>query len=140
MNTSLDQLGKWPLSGEEARRNNRLVCIPPDKSLNVIHGKKNHILISFFVSNDYLHFGILQIPQGTYSDPEEHKGDEVIFVIKGKLTVQTYEKGYDDKSLLHSTYDIAKEEQFLIPEGVRHRYLNFSKGVVKAVFGIAPAL
>ncbi len=138
---SLDLLGKFPVSGEEARKNKRLIHIPPDKMLRLIHGKENHILVSFFVSNDFVHFGKIQVPKGVYSDPETHKGDEVLFVLKGKLTVQVYEKEDDeDTSVLHESYEILPEEQFLIPEGMKHRYLNFSDDVVEAVFGIAPQL
>ena len=138
---ALDLLGKYPLSGEEARKNKRLIHIPPDKMLRLIHGKQNHILVSFFVSNDFVHFGKIQIPRGVYSDPEKHKGDEVLFVLKGRLTVQVYEEeDEEDASVLHESYEILPEEQFLIPEGMKHRYLNFSNDVVEAVFGVAPEL
>lgn len=138
---ALDQLGKYPISGPEARENNRLIYIPKDKMLKLIHGRDNHILVSFFVSNDFVHFGTIQVPKGIYSDPETHKGDEVLFVLKGKLTVQIYDKdGEDDTSVLHESFEINPEEQFLIPEGMKHRYLNFSDQIVEAVFGIAPEL
>ena len=138
---ALDMLGRYPLSGVEARKNQRLIHIPQDKMLRLIHGKENHILVSFFVSNDFVHFGTIQVPKGIYSDPETHKGDEVLFVLKGKLTVQVYEDtGEEDTSVLHESYEILPEEQFLIPEGMKHRYLNFSNEVVEAVFGIAPEL
>lgn len=136
----IDKLGKWPIPGDEARKNQRLIKIPKDKTLKLIHGSNNHILVSFFVSNDFVHFGKMQIPKGIYSDPETHEGDEVIFVLKGKLTVQVYEEEPDDKSVLHESYEIDAEEQFLIPEGFKHRYLNFSNEIVEAVFGIAPEL
>ena len=139
--SALDMLGRYPVSGVEARKNQRLIHIPQDKMLRLIHGKENHILVSFFVSNDFVHFGTIQIPKGIYSDPETHKGDEVLFVLKGKLTVQVYEDtGEEDTSVLHESYEILPEEQFLIPEGMKHRYLNFSNEVVEAVFGIAPEL
>ena len=138
---NLNSLYNWPISGEKARKNNRLIYISKDKVLRLIHGKDNHILVSFFVSNDYIHFGKIQIPKGIYSDPESHKGDEVLFVLKGKLTIQVYEKENDDnESVIHESYEVEEEEQFLIPEGFKHRYLNFSDSVVEAIFGIAPEL
>ena len=73
--SALDMLGRYPISGVEARKNRRLIHIPQDKMLRLIHGKENHILVSFFVSNDFVHFGIIQIPKGIYSDPDTHKGD-----------------------------------------------------------------
>jgi mannose-6-phosphate isomerase-like protein (cupin superfamily) len=139
--SALDMLGRYPVSGVEARKNQRLIHIPQDKMLRLIHGKENHILVSFFVSNDFVHFGTIRIPKGIYSDPETHKGDEVLFVLKGKLTVQVYEDAEEeDTSVLHESYEILPEEQFLIPEGMKHRYLNFSNEIVEAVFGIAPGL
>ena len=140
MKTNLDNLGSWPISGIEARENNRLIYIPPEKMLRLIHGKKNHILISFFISNDYINFGTIQIPTGIYSDPEVHKGDEVIFVLKGKLTVQTYDKESNESSVLQETYEVNEGEQFLMPEGIKHRYLNFFDTVVEALFSVAPEL
>ena len=139
--SALDMLGRYPISGVEARKNQRLIHIPQDKMLRLIHGKENHILVSFFVSNDFVHFGTIRIPKGIYSDPETHKGDEVLFVLKGTLTVQVYEDAdEEDTSVLHESYEILPEEQFLIPEGMKHRYLNFSNEIVEAVFGIAPEL
>lgn len=139
--SALDMLGRYPINGAEARKNQRLIHIPQDKMLRLIHGKENHILVSFFVSNDFVHFGTIQIPKGIYSDPETHKGDEVLFILKGKLTVQVYEDADEqDTSVLHESYEILPEEQFLIPEGMKHRYLNFSNEIVEAVFGIAPEL
>ncbi len=46
--------------------------------------------------NDYLNFGTIQIPTRIYSEPEVYKGDEVIFVLKGKLTVQADDKETND--------------------------------------------
>ncbi len=140
MEDNLKNLGRWPVPWEEARKGNRMIYIPGERWLRLIHGKKNHILVSFFVSNDFCHFGKLQVSQGTHSDPEIHGGDEVLFVLKGMLTVQVYEKGESEATVLHETYEVREEEQFLIPEGMKHRYLNFSDRVVEAIFGIAPAL
>jgi len=141
MESRIDLLGKWPLSGEEARENNRLIYIPQDKMLQLIHGKNNHFLVSFFISNDFVNFGIMDIPKGIYSEPEVHKGDEVLFILEGTLIVKTYEQDNVDKnSVLHETFEINEGEQFLMPEGIIHKYLNFSNKVVKALFGIAPQL
>ena len=137
---NLDNIGKWPVSGKQAREDNRLIYIPKEKWLKVIHGSKNHILIDFFISNDFVHFGKIKIPKGIHSDPETHKGDEVLFVLNGTLTIQVYDEDQSEESVLHETYKVEEGEQFLIPEGFKHRYLNFSDKVVEAIFGIAPDL
>ena len=140
MDTNLDYLGKWPIHGGEARKQNRMIYLPKEKWLNLIHGKQNHILMSFFVSNDFCHFGKLKIPKGTHSDAETHKGDEVLFVLSGVLTIQIYDEAESEATVLHETFEVKEQEQFLIPEGFKHRYLNFSDDLVEAIFGIAPEL
>ncbi len=140
MSGNINDLGKWPLVGQKAREDGRLIHISRDRWLKVIHGKKNHILLGFFISNDFVHFGKLKIPVGIHSDPETHEGDEVLFVLKGSLTVQAYEDDDDGESVLHKTYKVDTGEQFFMPEGIRHRYINFSNEVVEAIFGIAPEL
>jgi len=140
MENMLKNLGTWPLPGDDARKAGRMVFIPGERWLRVIHGKDNHILISFFVSNDFCHFGKMRIAPSTHSDQETHKGDEVLFVLKGKLNIQVYGENESEATVLHETREVEEGCQFLIPEGIRHRYLNFSDETVEAVFGIAPGL
>lgn len=137
--TNMERIGKWPIEGAEARNRKRMILIHPDQSLKVIHGKHNHTLVSFFVSNDYVHFGTMTIPVGRYSDPETHKGDEVVFVLEGTLVVQVFDDTKkDEETVLRECYEVREHEKFLIPEGYRHRYLNFAGKVVRFLFGIAP--
>jgi mannose-6-phosphate isomerase-like protein (cupin superfamily) len=140
MNTSLDNIGQWPISGEKARQNGRLILIPKEKMLNVIHGKENHILVSFFISNDIVHFGTMRIPIRTLSDSEVHKGDEVLFVLEGTLMVETFNNENTEDAVIRKSHRIKKGEMFFIPEGVSHRYSNFYTESVKVLFGIAPDL
>ena len=140
MKNMLENLGKWPLPGGDARKAGRMVFIPRERWLRVIHGRDNHILVSFFVSNDFCHFGKMQIPPSSHSDPETHKGDEVLFLLNGKLNIQVYGANESEATVLHETFEVKEGAQFLIPEGVRHRYLNFTDETVEAVFGIAPGL
>ena len=110
------------------------------KMLRVIHGKKNHVLVSFFISNDFVHWGTMQIPAGIYSDHETHKGDEVLFIVKGKLSVEVSGKNNNDSTVLHDSYEVDTGEKLIIPEGTKHRYLNFTDEIVEVLFGIAPEL
>ena len=52
MNSQLKLLGNWPISGTKARKNKKMCVIRDDDTLDLIHGKDNHVLISFHVSND----------------------------------------------------------------------------------------
>ena len=137
--TNLEHIGKWPIDGEEARRRKRMILIRPDDTLKVIHGRENHILVSFFVSNNYIHFGTMTIPVGKHSDEEAHKGDEVLSVLQGTLIVQVFDEN-DSESVLKNVYKVQKHEKFFIPENSKHRYLNLSGEVVKFLFSIAPDL
>jgi mannose-6-phosphate isomerase-like protein (cupin superfamily) len=140
METNLDHINNWPVSGEKARKNNRLIFIPKDKALKVIHGKENHIFVSFFVSNDLVHFGTMRIPIRTASDTEVHKGDEVIFVLEGTLMVEVFCSDNAEEAVIRKSQRVGRGEMFFIPEGTRHRYSNYYEESVKILFGIAPEL
>jgi len=48
--------------GPEARRKKQIFVIKPAQTLDVIHGSEKHMLVSFVVSNDFIHFGLMTIP------------------------------------------------------------------------------
>lgn len=136
----LDLIDKWPIPGPEAREKKQIFVIKPDQTLEVIHGNKKHILVSFAISNDFIHFGMMTIPSGVISDPEVHKrGDEVFYVLEGSISV-IITSANENKSVSKSRFEVNQGERFLIPEGIYHRYLNLSKEPVKLIFGIAPEL
>lgn len=136
----LDLIGRWPVPGPEARKKKQIFVIRPDQTLEVIHGSKKHILVSFGISNDFIHFGMMTIPAGVISDTEVHKrGDEVFYVLEGSISVIITSPS-ENKSVSKSRFEVKCKERFLIPEGVYHRYLNLSNELVKLIFGIAPEL
>ncbi|MEK6647451.1 MAG: hypothetical protein AABY84_12345 [Candidatus Firestonebacteria bacterium] len=137
MVANIDFVGKWPISGKEARAKKQLVPINPEKHLHLIHGNKNHILISLMVSNDYINYGIGKISIASYSDPEEHQGDEVLYVLEGTLVVRTFEANENMDSVSKVSYEICKGEKFLIPGKVKHQYFNFNDKLIKFLFGVS---
>ncbi len=129
----LEGLGKWPISGEEARRKPvRMTVVTDEKALQVIHGKENRILVTFYVSNDLIHMGKIAVPPRTFSEPESHKGDELVYAIEGSLTIDLPETA--------QSFEVKEGEAFFVPENVKHEYHNFTDKVIKAVFIIAPQL
>jgi len=129
----LEGLGKWPLPGEEARRKPvRMFVVTEDTALRVIHGKEHRIPITFFVSNDLIHLGKIAVPPHTFSEPESHKGDELVYALEGSLTIDLPETA--------QSFEVCEGEAFFIPENVKHEYHNFTDKVIKAVFIIAPQL
>ena len=83
------------------------------------------------VSNDYINYGIGKISIASYSDPEEHQGDEVLYVLEGTLVVRTFEANENMDSVSKVSYEICKGEKFLIPGKVKHQYFNFNDKLIK---------
>ena len=144
MKSQLNLIGQWPIPGKEARRKKKMMIIKKGNSLDFIHGRDNHILVSFFVSNDLIHVGIMTIPAGSFSDLEEHRGDEVFFVIKGTVSVlvQEWEKERKGKakSVSATRFEVRQGERFLVPEGYGHQYFNFGECSAEILFSTAPGL
>jgi gentisate 1,2-dioxygenase len=113
-----------------------MIKIGRDKMLRLIHGEKNRIYVILYVSNDYLHVGEFIIPAGgpsvRGSDIEYHKGDEVLYVVDGPVSIFLPETKH--------TFEVQEGSAFTIPEGVKHQYVNFTSKTVKAVFAVAPEI
>jgi len=136
---TLDLIGNWPLPGPQARKEKKILVIKPKETLDVIHGSQNHMLVSFAVSNDFIHFGSLTIPSGVKTDPEVHQGDEVFYVLEGSVSV-VINSPKEKESVSKSRFEMNCGQRFLIPEGTYHSYLNLSTKPAKLIFGIAPDL
>ena len=135
----LNMLGKWPVPGPEARKEKKIHVIKSGQTLDVIHGRENHMLVSFAVSNDFIHFGSMTIPGGLITDPEVHLGDEVFYVLEGSVSV-VIEGADDAESVTKSRFEVNPGQRFLIPEGTCHRYFNTTTKPAQLIFGIAPKL
>jgi len=120
-----------------------LLRIPKDKRLPLIHGQKNHVLFSFIVSNDYIHFGELTVLPNQHSEFEEHKGEEVLRVLKGELLLRildTDNPEMETKNASRDSYRAGENEKIFIPEGTKHRYVNLGDEPIKVFFAVAPKL
>ncbi len=99
-------------------------------------------MVSMIVSNDYINVGLISIPAAGRSEFEIHNGDETLYVLQGDLAVRTLEPDETDdrENASHMCHRVRKSEKMLIPEGIRHQYLNFTGGPVKIYFAVAPTL
>ena len=140
MKTINDYIGNWPLETEECRKEKRHIHIPPEKALTVIHGKEQETKVTFFISNSRSHVGKLELCQGRHSDPEIHKGDEILMVLKGKLQIVILSELKDENAVSRKAYEVGESERFLIPEGYKHQYFNLGQGMTEVLFTIAPGL
>jgi len=140
MKTIHDYLGHWPQDLEEARREKRLLHIPPEKALTVIHGKENQTKFTFFISSDRCHVGKIEICAGKHTDPETHRGDEVFMVLRGRIQVVVLSELEDEKAVSRKAYEITEGEKFFIPEGYKHQYFNLGNTMGEVLFTIAHEL
>lgn len=135
----LDCIGQWPIAGPLARKNKKILVIKPNETLDLIHGRNSHVLVSLAISNDFIHFGSLTIPGGIVSDVETHEGDEVFYVLEGTVSVIIGSEG-ENPSVSKSRFEVKQGQRFLIPENTPHRYLNANYKSAKIIFGVAPKL
>ncbi len=132
-----DDIGRWPVAGPECRTEPILFYhITEEKKLINVHGTEHPMLVKFFVSNDLVHMGELIRPAGgsgsRASEPDSHRGDCVLFVESGPITV-----------FLPATleaFDVQEEEAMFVPAGVAYQLINYTDRQVRAIFSIAPRL
>ncbi|MFH1569954.1 MAG: cupin domain-containing protein [Gemmatimonadota bacterium] len=132
-----DDIGRWPVPGPECRKAPVLFYhITEEKKLLNVHGTQYPMLIKFFVSNDLLHMGEFIIPAGgtgsRASEPDQHRGDAVLFVQEGPVTFFLTET--------QAAFDVQPEEAMLIPEGVSYQMINYTDHPIRVIFSIAPGL
>lgn len=135
--SSIEYLGRWPVSGEELRKEPKYLRVIDDNhKLNIINGMDNPYLMRFAVSNDLINFGELILPSGgkgcRISDKESHKGETAIFVDKGTLSFVMEES--------RETFVINKDEVMFIPAGMEYTMINNWEEFAHAIFVIAPEL
>ena len=107
-----------------------------EKKSNILIGFLNdeeHLYIRFSTMDRKLHRQIVSLGFTVWFDPKG--GKKKRFGIHFPVGIKN-----TDLPAFRREHEINPEEQFLIPEGMKHRYLNFSGEVVEAVFGIAPEL
>jgi quercetin dioxygenase-like cupin family protein len=86
------------------------------------------VLVGLFVSTEHLTVGTITIPAGQASVEEAHAGEELLYVTRGEVRVQS--AGVDA--------DLIAGDAFFIPAGAPHRYSAPNGGIAEAVFGVAP--
>ena len=133
-------LGCFPANGPAARKSQDIFVTKPSQALNLVHGKENRMLVSFFVSNDFVHAGTMTLPAGFESDDETHKGDELIYVAQGSVSVIIKTKDFDPASVSVERYEVHQGQRFFIPENTKHSYVSFNRKNSRLVFFIAPEL
>ena len=142
MKVSNDNIYNWPRDLKDGRKNRDLIYLPEENNLEIIIGEKNYYAFSIIYSSNEMTIGKMVLPVNKYSEMESHKGDEVVNVFKGRLTINIYsdEENVNPKSVSKTSYVINEGEKMLIPENFKHIYKNLYEGNVEALVVIAPKL
>ena len=86
-----------------------------------------------YVSTDKLTVGSWQLPPGaTYDPPDLHAGDEVYYILDGKLT--------EHNPLIGEFMQVNKGEALLLPMHGYHKGYNFEPEFMRALYIIAPKI
>lgn len=118
--------GKYP----DEPNQKKVRVLKRDKSIPVVSGTANKILVEFFISNNCMHCGIFTIaPNSRGEETPSHKGDEFYYVLSGNGVLHVVE---EEKS-----YRINEKEVGYLPAGFRHYWLNFSNVPLEVLFVIA---
>ena len=141
MKSLFDDYGKWPVDPAQARHDLELVKISRDDWKHLIHGEKEHVHVSVMLSTDYAQVGHIRLYPGSHSELENHAGDEVIYMLKGKMAIRvvtTSDLEVDAANANRQHFELCQGEGFLIPEGFVHQYVNLTDEESVFFFGIGP--
>ena len=108
---------------------------PPARSLHVLRPADSAwqldrgVLVGLLVSTEHLTVGTVTVPAGQASLEEAHDGEELLYVTRGELRVES--------DGVEAT--LAAGDAFFVPSGMPHRYAATDAGLAEAVFGVAPS-
>ena len=134
VNGRFDLLGKWPMSRpqyeKESWNNGDMMTITRADCLHVLSGHDHPLLVDIFCSTEEFTNGYIDVPPGFLSDGEAHPGDEALFVTRGRLNVHLPET--------HDWFELHERDSMFIPEGVVHRYCNYTHEPLEIFFTVVP--
>jgi len=137
----LDRIGCIPVAGPQMRTERRMYLIRREDAVQMLHGPNSPVLVEFLVSNDLCHFGIMTVPRMVRSDAEVHQGEEIFYVLKGKVSVEIMREDWlENEPLVRKRFEVLQGQRMLIPRGTLHRYHKLHAETVELLFCIAPRL
>ena len=139
MSDFFEDYGQWPVNPTQAREKGDLVKITPQQWKHLVHGQNKHVHMSVISSTNYAQVGHVNLTPGSHSELENHDGDVVIFMIRGKMAVRIVETAdlqADAENANRRHYELCQGEAFLIPEGYVHQYINLTDAQAVFFFGI----
>ncbi|OFX15925.1 MAG: hypothetical protein A2Z18_00055 [Armatimonadetes bacterium RBG_16_58_9] len=133
----MNQLGKFPVDGDEARQDPIHYYLLNSKNcITTVFGLKRPMRMRFFVSNDLMHVGEFYLPAGgvgcRVSEVDEHGGDTVIYGVRGPITVF-----FPDTQ---EVFQVQEGEMMYIPPHSRHQFINYNSSAIIGYFVAAKEL
>jgi quercetin dioxygenase-like cupin family protein len=89
------------------------------------------VLVGIIWSTPDLTFGRMELLAGQRSDIHRHGGDEVMYLVEGRLLVRAEGKSED-------WFERKPGDASYVPEGVEHSYYNYGDRPPTATFLVAP--
>jgi quercetin dioxygenase-like cupin family protein len=123
-------LGRWPAAQGEATPHPLRVIRSPDL-LWRLEGKQRQIPVALFLSTPCLTAGRVRLLPGQVSESERHAGDEILYVLEGRLNVFVPDLG--------RWLEAHPGDGVYLPLGVVHQYHNVSDRPAAFFFGVAPS-
>jgi quercetin dioxygenase-like cupin family protein len=118
-------LGRLP----GARRELTMTVLRDD---DVVWRYDTGVLTSLLASSEALTVGTLRVLPGQGSDAERHRGQEGLYVLRGRLTARVLGEGDP------IAFEVGPGDVLFVPAEVEHFYDNLGDEPVDAIFGVAP--
>jgi mannose-6-phosphate isomerase-like protein (cupin superfamily) len=112
---NLEVEGPWPKPGGP-EPDTGMTVLKSDHLRHLIHGRQYHVLVSLLASNQYLHAGFITLPTRAFSEPESHRGDEVVCAMDGPLMIKVLDQEVGGRSVSQVCYEVLEGQKCLIPE------------------------
>jgi quercetin dioxygenase-like cupin family protein len=91
------------------------------------------VLVGLYISTEHITAGVIEVDSGQASVPHAHDGDEIVYVLEGRLTVRAW---HNDATVV---LEAGPDDACYVPLGSRHQYRNFGRETARALFAVAPA-
>jgi quercetin dioxygenase-like cupin family protein len=130
--TQDELLGRLPMEAPQARAAQSMKVLREADLFWRLEGKSHLMLVGLLAATEHLTVGKAILEPGEKSDPEQHGGDESIYVLEGTLNIYLPEQDGQ------RWFELQPGDGFYLPEGTPHQYYNVSSGPAAFLFGVVP--
>ncbi len=129
-----DLRGAWPASKAASRAaalgEGRVVRLTRADALNAVHGRRNPVLLRYFVTTPELAAGIVELAPSQCSDTIDDDGEKVIYVLEGRVHVHLPET--------FDWFELFERDVLYLPPATGHRIWNYGGSRAALAFETVP--